>query len=88
MKTNLCNHNLVNREILIISSFQKQLLILSMNIIISYLLIISIIYFLTMPYRDKIDNMLKEINLSTFNALWLAYVEGLFFGAIIMIIIL
>ncbi len=41
-----------------------------------------------MPYKDKIDNMLKEINLSTFNALWLAYVEGLFFGAIIMIIIL
>ena len=34
-----------------------------------------------MPYRDKIDNMLKEINLSTFNSLWLAYVEGLFFGA-------
>ena len=41
-----------------------------------------------MPYRDKIDNMLKEINLSTFNALWLAYVEGLFLGAIIMVIIL
>ena len=28
MKTNLCNNNLVNREILIISIFQKQLLIL------------------------------------------------------------
>ncbi|MFL2607854.1 MAG: hypothetical protein ACJ0PA_04145 [Flavobacteriaceae bacterium] len=59
-----------------------------MNIIISYLLIISILYFLTMPYSNKIDNILKEINLSTFNALWLAYAEGLFFGAIIMIIIL
>jgi len=58
-----------------------------MNIIISYLLIISILYFFTMPYSNKIDKMLKEINLSTFNALWLAYVEGLFFGAIIMIII-
>ena len=41
-----------------------------------------------MPYRNKIDKMLKEINLTTFNALWLAYVEGLLFGAIIMIIIL
>ncbi len=41
-----------------------------------------------MPYKNKIDKMLKEINLSTFNALWLAYVEGLFFGGIIMIIIL
>jgi len=59
-----------------------------MNIIISFILIISILYFLTMPYRDRIDKMLKEINLSTFNALWLAYVEGLIFGGIIMIIIL
>ncbi len=41
-----------------------------------------------MPYKGKIDKMLKEINLSTFNALWLAYVEGLIFGGIIMIIIL
>jgi len=59
-----------------------------MNVIISYLLIISILYLLSMPYKDKIDKILKEINLSTFNALWLAYVEGLFFGGIIMIIIL
>jgi len=59
-----------------------------MNIIISFILIISILYYLTMPYKGKIDKMLKETNLSTFNALWLAYIEGLIFGGIIMIIIL
>ena len=37
--------------------------------------------------KQKIDQMLKNLNLSTFDALWLSYVEGMAIGGIIMLII-
>ena len=45
------------------------------------------LYLLTKPYKHKIDQMLKNLNLSTFDALWLSYVEGMAIGGIIMLII-
>ena len=42
---------------------------------------------MTKPYKEKIDQILSSIKLSTFDALWLSYVEGMATGAIIMVII-
>tara|TARA_B100001079_G_C16397453_1_gene509733 strand:+ start:2265 stop:2444 length:180 start_codon:yes stop_codon:yes gene_type:complete len=58
-----------------------------MKIISIYILIAVSLYFLTKPYKHKIDQMLKNLNLSTFDALWLSYVEGMAIGGIIMLII-
>ena len=44
-------------------------------------------YILTRPYKEKIDEMLKSLKLSTFDALWLSYVEGMAVGGIIMLFI-
>ena len=58
-----------------------------MKIISIYILIAGSLYLFTKPYKDKIDQMLKNLNLSTFDALWLSYVEGMAIGGIIMLII-
>lgn len=58
-----------------------------MKIISIYILIAGSLYLLTIPYKHKIDQMLKSLNLSTFDALWLSYVEGMAIGGIIMLII-
>ena len=58
-----------------------------MNIISIYILIAGSLYLLTKPYKDKIDQILSSIKLSTFDALWLSYVEGMALGGIIMVII-
>ncbi|MAP99203.1 MAG: hypothetical protein CMC51_00045 [Flavobacteriaceae bacterium] len=59
-----------------------------MKIVSIFFLFISITYLLTKPYSDRIDSMLKLSKLSTFNALWLSYIEGIAIGALIMLIIL
>ena len=58
-----------------------------MKIISIYLLIAVSLYFITKPYKEKIDQILSSIKLSTFDALWLSYVEGMAIGGIIMLII-
>ena len=58
-----------------------------MKIISIYILIALSLYFITKPYKEKIDQILSSIKLSTFDALWLSYVEGMAIGGIIMLII-
>ena len=58
-----------------------------MKIISIYILIAVSLYLMTKPYKEKIDQILSSIKLSTFDALWLSYVEGMAIGGIIMPII-
>jgi hypothetical protein len=58
-----------------------------MKIISIYILIAGFLYLITRPYKDNIDQMLASVKLSTFDALWLSYVEGMAVGGIIMLII-
>ena len=58
-----------------------------MKIISIYILIAGSLYLITKPYKEKIDQILISIKLSTFDALWLSYVEGMAIGGIIMLII-
>jgi len=58
-----------------------------MKIISIYILIAITLYFITKPYKEKIDQILSSIKLSTFDALWLSYLEGMAIGGIIMLII-
>ena len=58
-----------------------------MKIISIYILIAVSLYLITKPYKEKIDQILSSIKLSTFDALWLSYVEGMAIGGIIMLII-
>ncbi len=58
-----------------------------MKIISIYILIAGSLYLITRPYKDNIDQILKSIKLTTFDALWLSYVEGMAIGGIIMLII-
>ena len=58
-----------------------------MKIISIYILIAGCLYLLTRPYNEQIDSMLKSIKISTFDALWLSYIEGMAVGGIIMLII-
>ena len=58
-----------------------------MKIISIYILIAGSLYLITKPYKGKIDQILSLIKLSTFDALWLSYVEGMAIGGIIMLII-
>ena len=58
-----------------------------MKIISIYILIAVSLYLMTKPYKEKIDQILSSIKLSTFDALWLSYVEGMAIGGIIMLII-
>ena len=57
------------------------------KIISIYILIAVTLYFITKPYKEKIDQILSSIKLSTFDALWLSYIEGMAMGGIIMLII-
>ena len=59
-----------------------------MKIISIYILIAGSLYLIARPYKDNIDKMLSSIKLSTFDALWLSYIEGMAVGGIIMLIIL
>tara|TARA_B100001778_G_scaffold234720_1_gene195635 strand:- start:149 stop:328 length:180 start_codon:yes stop_codon:yes gene_type:complete len=58
-----------------------------MKVISIYLLIAGSLYLITKPYKNNIDQILNSIKLSTFDALWLSYVEGMAVGGIIMLII-
>ena len=58
-----------------------------MKIISIYILIAGSLYLITKPYKEKIDQILGSIKLSTFDALWLSYIEGMAIGGIIMLII-
>mgnify|MGYP001405269823 FL=1 len=58
-----------------------------MKIISIYILIAASLYLMTKPYKEKIDQILSSIKLSTFDALWLSYIEGMAIGGIIMLII-
>ena len=58
-----------------------------MKIISIYILIAGSLYLITKPYKGKIDQILSSIKLSTFDALWLSYVEVMAIGGIIMLII-
>ena len=58
-----------------------------MKIISIYILIAGSLYLITKPYEEKIDQILSSIKLSTFDALWLSYIEGMAIGGIIMLII-
>ena len=58
-----------------------------MKIISIYMLIAGSLYLITKPYKEKIDQILSSIKLSTFDALWLSYIEGMAIGGIIMLII-
>ena len=58
-----------------------------MKIISIYILIAGSLYLITKPYKEKIDKILSSIKLSTFDALWLSYIEGMAIGGIIMLII-
>ncbi len=42
---------------------------------------------MTKPYKEKIDQILSSMRISTFDALWLSYAEGMAIGGIIMLII-
>ena len=58
-----------------------------MKIISIYILIAGSLYLITKPYKEKIDQILSSIKLSTFDALWLSYIQGMAIGGIIMLII-
>ncbi len=58
-----------------------------MKIISIYILIAGSLYLISKPYKEKIDQILSSIKLSTFDALWLSYIEGMATGGIIMLII-
>ena len=58
-----------------------------MKIILIYLIIAGSMYLFTKPYKENIDQILSSIKLSTFDALWLSYLEGMAIGGIIMLII-
>ena len=46
-----------------------------------YFLIVFIFFIYSLQYKDNIDKILVEnFKISTFNALWLAYIEGLIIG--------
>ena len=58
-----------------------------MKIISIYILIAGSLSLITKPYKEKIDQIVSSIKLSTFDALWLSYIEGMAIGGIIMLII-
>jgi len=46
-----------------------------------YFLIVFIFFIYSLQYKDNIDKILVEnFKISTFSALWLAYIEGLIIG--------
>ena len=53
-----------------------------------YLLIVFVFSIFSLQYRDKVDNILAKLKISTFNALWLSYLEGLVIGGLSIWLIL
>lgn len=54
-----------------------------------YFLFVFIFFIYSLQYKDKVDKILAEnFKISTFNALWLAYLEGLIFGGLSIWLIL
>jgi uncharacterized membrane protein len=53
-----------------------------------YFLIVFIFFIFSLQYREKVDNILSELKISTFNALWLSYLEGLIIGGLSIWLIL
>ena len=53
-----------------------------------YFLIVFIFFIFSLQYKDKVDNILSELKISTFNALWLSYLEGLILGGLSIWLIL
>ncbi len=53
-----------------------------------YLLIVFVFFIFSLQYRDKVDNILAKLKISTFNALWLSYLEGLVIGGLSIWLIL
>ena len=53
-----------------------------------YFLIVFIFFIFSLQYKDKVDNILSELKISTFNALWLSYLEGLIIGGLSIWLIL
>ncbi len=48
-----------------------------------YFLSVFIFFIYSLQYKDKVDKILSEnFKISTFYALWLAYIEGLVIGGI------
>ena len=46
-----------------------------------YFLAVFIFFIYSLQYKENIDKILSEnFKISTFNALWLAYIEGLIIG--------
>ena len=53
-----------------------------------YFLFVFIFFIYSLQYKDKVDNILSELKISTFNALWLSYLEGLILGGLSIWLIL
>ena len=54
-----------------------------------YFLFVFIFFIYSLQYKDKADKILAEkFKISTFNALWLVYLEGLIFGGLSIYLIL
>ena len=53
-----------------------------------YFLIVFIFFIFSLQYKDKVDNILSELKISTFNALLLSYLEGLILGGLSIWLIL
>jgi hypothetical protein len=53
-----------------------------------YLIIVFVFFIFSLQYRDKVDNFLTKLKISTFNALWLSYLEGLIIGGLSIWLIL
>jgi len=53
-----------------------------------YLIIVFVFFIFSLQYRDKVDNILTKLKISTFNALWLSYLEGLIIGGLSIWLIL
>jgi uncharacterized membrane protein len=53
-----------------------------------YLIIVFVFFIFSLQYRDKVDNILAKLKISTFNALWLSYLEGLIIGGLSIWLIL
>ena len=53
-----------------------------------YFLIVFIFFIFSLQYKDKVDSILSELKISTFNALWLSYLEGLLIGGLSIWLIL
>lgn len=58
-----------------------------MNILFISVILIASLYYFTYRYKERFDDFLKSMNLTTFDAIWLAYIEGFIIGGLLMTII-